>query len=403
MHKGDESKRTALDRLDDHEYQKSMRYILSALTTLTLAISLVQPTTAQTTAAPNVSPPPGYVEPKPVDADAPLIEQQRPEILGLDIPAASRADLSTCRADATYQLDDVIKTCWPLLQAAKLFTRLDFAAHEAKESLRRDKNDIAENKTKALALATELVALIGEPEYPLEHYYLMKSYETKAHLHNAFGEYQQALDAVDKRIALLIDIPVYDMEFHLAFAHHNRSQYLLELGRRAEARQNFKTAFPLLFTASGYKNGWPISNHSETIIIDALRSGDHGFALEAVNSYLAATENMEKGMQFGLTDHIDLKLYILAGRGDVEEVVALINERNAQNAGRYSLCPNSDRYFPYVLAPLHKNPKIAEKLSAMKCSAKSLAKMDAVAGKGIFSYGGKTQLLPPRSETRTLE
>lgn len=375
-----------------------MRYILSALIVLNLAITLVEPATAQTAPAPNVYPQPGYMETKPADADAPLIEQQRPEILDFNIPVAKRADLSTCGADATYQLDDVVKTCWPLLQAAKLFIRVDFAAYEAKESLRRDKNDIAENKTKALALATELVALIGEPEFPLEQYYLMKSHETKAHLHKAFGEFEKALQAVDKRIALLIDMPVYDMEFHLAFAQHNRSQYLLELGRRREARQNFEAAFPLLFTASGYKNGWPISNHSETIIIDALRSGDHDFALEAVNRYLTATENMEKGMQFGLTDHIDLKLYILAGRGDVEEVVALINERNAQNADRYSLCPNSDRYFPYVLAPLHKNPKIAEKLSAMECSAKSLAKMEDIAGKGILDYDGTTQLLPPRSE-----
>ncbi len=225
----------------------------------------------------------------------------------------------------------------------------------------------------------------------------MKSYETKGHLHKAFGDFEMALEAVDKRIALLIDMPVYDMEFHLAFAQHNRSQYLLELGRRTEARQNFEAAFPLLFTASGYKNGWPISNHSETIIIDALRSGDEDYALEAVNRYLTATKNMEKGMQFGLTDHIDLKLYILAGRGDVEEVIALIDQRNTQNAGRYSLCPYSGRYFPYVLDPLHKNPKIADKLSAMKCSAKSLAKIDDAAIKGIFDYDGKTQLLPPRS------
>lgn len=403
MHKRAESKRAALDSGRDPPYQNAMRCFLSVLATLTLVLLLAQPATAQTTPAPIVPRPPGHVEPKPIDPNALLIEQQRPEILDLDILDAKRADLSTCRADATYQLGDAVKTCWPILQAAKLFTRLDFAAHEAKESLRRDKNDISENKIKALELAAELIALVGEPKFPLEHYYLMKSYETKAHLHNAFGEYQQALDAVDKRIALLIDIPVYDMEFHLAFAHHNRTQYLLELGCRAEARQNFKAAFSLLFTASGYKNGWPISNHSATIITDALSAGDDDFALDAVNSYLAATENMEKGMQFGLTDHIDLKLYILAGRGDVEEVIALINERNAQNAGRYSLCPSSGRYFPYVLAPLHKNQKIAEKLSAMNCSAKSLAKMDAVAAKGILSYGGKTHLLPPRSETRAFE
>lgn len=374
-----------------------MRYILSALIVLNLAISLVHPATAQTSAAPNVSSAPVFVKPKPIDADAPLIEQQRPEILDLDIPAAKRADLSTCRADALFQLNDVVKTCWPVLQATKLFTRLDFAAYETKESLRRGRKDIAENKTKALALATELVSLIGEPEFPLEHYYLMKSYETTGHLHNALGEFEMALEAVDKRIALLIDMPVDDMEFHLAFAQHDRSQYLLELGRRTEARQNFEAAFPLLFTASGYKNGWPISNHSETIIIDALRSGDEDYALEAVNRYLTATKNMEKGMQFGLTDHIDLKLYILAGRGDVEEVIALIDQRNTQNAGRYSLCPYSGRYFPYVLDPLHKNPKIADKLSAMKCSAKSLAKIDDAAIKGIFDYDGKTQLLPPRS------
>lgn len=392
MHGREKSMRATMDSVRDREYQKTMQYLLQAFAALTLVTSSVQLATAQTIPAPSVAPLSGYMDP-----DAPLIEQYRPEILDFDVPAAKRADLSTCQADATYQLDDVVKTCWPLLQVAKLFTRLDFAAHEARESLRQNKKDIAENKIKTLALATELVALVGEPEFPLEQYYLMKSYETTAHFHKAFGEHQPALDAVNKRIALLIDIPVYDMELHLAFAQHNRTQYLLELGRRAEARQNFNAAFPLLFTASGYKNGWPISNHSATIITDALRAGDHEFALDAVNNYLAATEEMAKGMQFGLSDHIDLKLYILAGRENVKEVIALIDQRNAQNAGRYSLCPNSARYFPYVLTPLHKNSKIAEKLSAMKCSAKSLAKMDDAAVKGIFDYNGKTQLLPPRS------
>lgn len=401
MLKRAENKRATLDSGGDQEYQNAMRYILSALAALTLATTLAQPATAQTTPAPIAPPPQGYVEPKPVDPDAPLIEEYRPEILDFDVPAAKRVDLSTCEADATYQLDDVVKTCWPLLQAAKLFTRLDFATHEARESLRQNKKDIAENKIKALELAAELVALIGEPEFPLEHYYLMKGYETKAHLHKAFGEFGKALEAVDKRIALLIGIPVYDMEFHLAFAHHNRTQYLLELGRRAEARQNFRTAFPLLFTSSGDKNGLPISNHSETIVTDALRAGDEDFSLQNINSYLAQARDMEEGMQFGLIDHIDLKIFILAGRGEVNAVAALIDERNAENA-RYSLCPRNDKYFPYVLAPLHKDPEIAKKLSEMKCSAKSIAKMDGIARNGIFNYSGK-MLLPPRSETRAFE
>lgn len=373
-----------------------MRYLFLTLAVHVTAILAAPPAIAQTASTLAV-PPPGHVEPKPIDPDAPLIEQYRPEILDYDIPAEKRADLSTCQADATYQLDDVVKTCWPLLQAAKLFTRLDFAAHEARTSLRRNKDDVAINKAKAFALAEELVTLIGQPEFPLEHYYLMKSYETKAGMHRDFKEFEKALDAVDKRIALLVDIPVYDMEFHLSFAYHSRTKFLLKLERRAEARQNFKAAFPLLFTASGYKNGWPISNHSETIITDALNAGDHDFALKNINTYLAAIRNMGDGLQFGLIDHIDLKMYILAGRGKVNEVIPLIDERNAQNTYGTSLCPSVDRYFPNVLAPLHKNEKIAEKLSDMKCSAKSLAKMDDVAAKGIFSYGGKTQLLPPRS------
>ncbi|QTD56679.1 hypothetical protein [Parasphingorhabdus cellanae] len=247
-----------------------------------------------------------------------------------------------------------------------------------------------------MKFAEQLQELIGDPKFPLEHYYLEKSYRAKGQLYAAFGEHEQALQAANKRVNLLINMPVYDMEFHLAFAQHDRTKYLLKLNRPEEARKKFDASFPLLFTHSGYKNGLPISNHSETIITDALLNGDDDFALGSVNRYLAAARNMGEGMQFGLIDHIDLKIYILAGRGQVEDVIALIDERNTENARNYSLCPNGERYFPYVLAPLHNNPKIAAKLEMMKCSAKSLANIDDAAANGIFSYDRKTLLLPPR-------
>ncbi|MEP2102864.1 MAG: hypothetical protein ABJP02_06055 [Parasphingorhabdus sp.] len=378
-----------------------MRFGLLIQLLLVATIPAWQPVVAQSTETQQVPPASGYEEPELVDPDLPLIEQQRPEILDYDIPVYRRGDLSSCQADATYQLDDVIKTCWPILQAAQLFVQLEFAVYEAKESLRKNKDNIASNKVKALKFAEQLKGLIGEPKFPLEHYYLEKNYRAKGQLHAAFDEHKQALQATNKRVDLLIHMPVYDMEFHLAFAWHDRTKYLLELGRRDEARENFEASFPLLFTRSGYKNGLPISNHSETIITDALHNGDNAFALSSINRYLAVARNMDKGMQFGLIEHIDLKIYMLAGRGQVKGVMALINERNTEYGDIYSRCPIVGRYFPYVVAPLHKNPKIAAKLSAMKCSAKSLAKMDEVAGNGIFSYNGKTLLLPARSETRT--
>lgn len=360
-------------------------------------LSAAQPIHAQTQNTASIPPTAAYVEPKTVDPDLPLIEQQRPEILDYDIPVYRRGDLSSCQADATWELDDVVKTCWPLLQAAQLFVQFDFAAYEARESLRKNKNNIASNKAKALKFSEQLELLIGDPTFPLEHYYLEKSYRTKGHFHAAFGEYQQALQAANKRVELLIDMPVKDMEFHLAFARHDRSRYLLKLDRRDDARENFEASIPLLFTPSGYKNGLPISDHSETIITDALRDEDNDFALRSIDKFLTVARNMEKGMQFGLIDHIDLKIYILAGLGQVEGVIALIDQRNTENTPNYSLCSNSERYFPYVLAPLHKNPKIAAKLKMMKCSAKSLAKIDEAAANGIFDYDRKTLLLPPRS------
>ncbi len=380
-----------------------MRFGLLIQLLLVAMISASHPAIAQSKSSPAVALARTHVEPKPEDPDLPLIEEQRPEILDYDIPVYRRGDLSTCQADATYELDDVVKTCWPILQAAQLFIQLDFAVYEAKESLRKNKDNVASNKAKALKYAKQLKGLIGEPKFPLEHYYLVKNYQARGQLHAAFAEYEQALQSANRRIGLLIDIPVYDMEFHLAFARHDRTKYLLKLDRHDEARKNFEATFPLLFTRSGYKNGWPISNHSQTIITHALSNGDDDFALSSINRYLEAARDMDRGMQFGLIEHIDLKIYMLAGRGQVDRVIALIDERNAKYGDIYSQCPNFDRYFPYVVAPLHKNPKIAAKLSAMKCSAKSLAKMDKVAGNGIFSYDGKTQLLPARSETRTLE
>ncbi|QTD56678.1 hypothetical protein [Parasphingorhabdus cellanae] len=100
-------------------------------------LSVSQPIHAQTQSTPSIPPAAAYEEPKPVNPDLPLIEQQRPEILDYNIPVNLRSDTSSCQADATYELEDVIKTCWPILQAAQLFVQLEFAVYEARESLRK--------------------------------------------------------------------------------------------------------------------------------------------------------------------------------------------------------------------------------------------------------------------------
>ena len=356
-----------------------MPYPFYIISTIALMLMAATPATGQLTS--NVP------TDRPIAEGETLLEWAQPSILNYDIPPEKRGDLSSCSTRYETRLDQVVKTCWPLLQVAQLYIRLDFAAGEPSGDKRK-------HQQRALGYAEEIIDLIGKPKWPLEKYFLMKTYENLGHIYRDRGETGKALAAVEKQIENITGTHGYDLEFRLAFAQLERSKHLLALNRTAEARENLTTSYALLGGVTGYKNALPIARHNALIARDAIRSGDYTYAEAVIDRYLADARGMDKGYQFGLIDHIDLKIFLLAGRDDVAAVLTLIDQRLAQTKD-YSPCSVGDRYFPYVLAPLHTNAEIAEKLATMSCDAKALVKMNAIGEQGILDANGDL-LLPPR-------
>jgi hypothetical protein len=78
----------------------------------------------------------------------------------------------------------------------------------------------------------------------------------------------------------------------------------------------------------------------------------------------------------------DLRLYISAGRGDIEQVLALLDARAAFGGTPEAGCP-SGAYFPIVVAPAHHDPRVAAKLRALGCWDSILAQLDELAARPI--------------------
>lgn len=92
----------------------------------------------------------------------------------------------------------------------------------------------------------------------------------------------------------------------------------------------------------------------------------------------------------------DLRLYIHTGRGNVAEVLRLLD---ARPSSRGSSCHSAVRnMFPDVVAPLHRDPRVAAKLRALGCSERAIARLDTLTeplGASPFS-----PRLPPRTGAR---
>lgn len=339
----------------------------------------------------------GPATPAAPDREPPLIEQQRPAILDVSIPPERRADLSGCGETSSAWLDEVAQTCWPVLQAAQRYTLAEFAAYEAINARRKERPDTPALKSEALEKLEAFFETVGEPRWPLEKFLLIKALAEEALLHEAFGDYPRALRA-NARLIALAERATDDrgaMEFRLAAAYMRHGEYLLALSRRQEAGAVHAKAFALLDTPYGYKNAWFVSKLNSLMALDAIAEGETDAAQAIVDRYLARARMMDTGMQLGLTRHIDLKLYLSARQGRAEEVLALMDERLARE--RHSQCIRSDRLFPYVLAPLRDDPAVADRLSAIACSARDLARMDEVAANGLLDPDGKVLLPPERS------
>jgi len=313
-----------------------------------------------------------------------LLEWSDPSLLKHEIPPEQRGDVTSCAETHETRLEEVALTCWPVLQAYKLFLRMDFAAGEPS-------GDPQANRHLALDYADQLIDLIGEPAWPLQTHILMKAYHRQADLLADERQWQAALAANAKEIAAIEALGGYDRDFRMAFALAKRTDVLLGAGQRDEARVVLEQARPLLTRPDGERNGWAFSSQNEAVVEDAIRQGDLAYAETTLDRYLDYVRDAPKGMQFGSLDALDLKLYLVAGRKDVPATLHLLDERMALLEGRFP-CFYGNVLFPYVLAPIRDVPLIAARLQDLQCPPRVMAKLARTPETGILSNDGKVIL-----------
>ncbi|WP_299295557.1 hypothetical protein [uncultured Erythrobacter sp.] len=326
---------------------------------------------------------------EPPEEGQTLLEWARPPILDHTIPEPERSDVSTCGARHDFDLDRVAVTCWPVLRATQLWTLASFAQGEPS-------GDTRANQRQAIGYADQTLDFIGEPRWPLQEHLRSKALETKLSALVKLEDWNAALETARALIANIDgDLMLHD-DFRKGFAHRRYGDILLQLGRSEEARADLEIARQLLDGSDADKAGWPISTYSENVIADATRKGDLTYAEQAVDRYLAKIRTFGKGWQFGIDDHRDLKLYLLAARGDAQSALTLLDERFADEESN-NRCKDGQFKFPMVLAPLRDTPGIVERLRAGGCRVVDIAGLETAAKWGIRDRSGEILLPYPEA------
>lgn len=322
-----------------------------------------------------------------------LLDWADPPMLKYEIPPEKRGDLSTCSEGIIpADVETVAQTCWPILKAYKLQIRMEFAEADRVKSATSKTGSGGSGADEALAYADQLIAEIPDPQWYLQSTMLIKAHGLRASILARKGDWDAALAANAAEMDQFAALSPYDRDWYLAFALNERVDYLLGAGRREEARAILAEVLPLIDKPDGERLTWPISDMNETLVKDAIRMGDWNYA-NAVNSrYLDILNTVSDRMQMGLTDALDLGIYLAAQRRDHDAVISLMDRRIADMGDR-PRCYRHDRMFPYVAASLRDDPQIAARLAQIGCSPEVMDKMGEVAETGIVDSDG-TIILP---------
>lgn len=312
---------------------------------------------------------------RPKGDDETLLEWADPPILKHSIPQEQRGDTSSCGATSEYDLNQTAVTCWPVLRAAQLHLLADYAAQEPT-------GDKTQNLARAIAHADEAIAFIGTPEWPLQEYLLIKSFEVKLNALTKLEEWEASYDASLQLVSVLQnDLFQYD-EFRLSFANRKRGEVFLKLGLYEAAKLHLEEARDLLTGFDGDKNAMAFSDQSEDVIIAAIRRGDRDYARQTAKVYLDHIVKAPRGLRFGFDSHIDLSLYLTAIRGDQTSALGLLELRFKEQRD-YARCHKGMFEFPRVLGNLVEHEAIANALIEGGCEPEQLATRPGEPIKGL--------------------
>ncbi len=356
------------------------------------ALFMAFPLAAQSSTSAPANAKPGAAEKKTIPIVSP--PRQIHPILKMTIAPEKRGDLSTCGDRDKPSLNFVAKTCWPVLQAYQDLIRLQQASKAAISAQMKSAPNAEVLKNRALTLAMKSAKQHGGGRWPMQDEIAQGSYRSLIALLKQFGDHDAALTAYDSLIAVQARSLMRGGAARRGYLYKDKSEYLLELGRRDDALTNFNTAVALA-------DSQPIDmisnvEHAELIAYDAIIAKDEDRALDAINLFLKKTERHSRHQDLVYYPVRILKIYILAGREDHDGVLAELKTFNS--LARRNMCQQEkpvELYFPQVISPTQSDTRIANELKTFGCSDAVIAAMDANMANGVPASDG-VKPLPPR-------
>lgn len=345
-------------------------HIFSGLGAVT-ALLMTAPLTAQSSASASETAKPVAAEKKPILIVSP--PRQVNPILKRTIAPEKRGDLSTCADRDQPSLDFVSKTCWPVLQAYQDLIRLQQASKDAISAHKSNAPNAETLKNRTFAMAMASATKHGEGRWPMQDEIAQGSYRALIAMLKQFGDHDAALTAYDGLIRVQGRSLMRGGAARRGYIYKDKSEYLLELGRRDDALANFTAA-----TALADREPIDlISNvqHAELIAQDALDAKDEQRALDAIELFMRKTKRHSRYKDLAYFPVQRLKLYILAGREDHDAVLAELQTLNGPR--HFNMCKDDPEksYLPELISPTHRDPRIAATLVTMGCSAEYIAQL----------------------------
>ncbi len=318
------------------------------------------------------------------ETSAPLVKQGRPviaipsprqqlhPILRTTIAPEKRGDLSTCNARDEASLNFVAETCWPVLQAYQDLIRLQQASKTAIAAHKSGSSDAEDLISRAIAIAVKSAERNGAGRWPMQDEIAQGTYRASIAIFKEIGDHDAALAAYDGLIRVQARSLMNGGAARRGYIYKNKTEYLLELGRRDEALANFTAATAL----ADREPIDMISNveHAEIIAYDAIIAKDEDRALDAINMFMEKTKRHSSYKDLVYFPLQRLRLYIMAGRKDHDGVLAQLQ---AFDGPRHrNMCRDGVglSHFPQLISPTHSDPRIAAELVTMGCSAEYIAK-----------------------------
>lgn len=308
-----------------------------------------------------------------------LIDWVAPAILSHDIAADQRGDERSCASSEVGDIETVALTCWPVLIAYKSYLRLDYAMNDPT-------SDASADRARAFGYVDAVLSAIQTPRFPLQYQILANTHRVRAQLLEQSGDFQQALAANAAELAARNSEPSYWNVPVRVRAHADRARLLLLSGQRREARRSYDNLWPILDEVdteplrSVYVSALiPAKDALQSIVIDALRLGDDGYAEPLVRAYMLRLNRLPSGLRIGRDKALELQLFMAVRKGDATRAAALMDELVVSNASLRdrTVCIARSGLFPFALAPIRNRPEIAGRLARLGCDS---AFADRIAG-----------------------